>query len=90
MRMMKLKLSIRCVIICAVALMYFNALSAAELSPPLTQQSAAQLIAEQFGDKVLSTSVDKDKASLFRVKTLAEDGRVKIYYVDSITGQILK
>lgn len=63
---------------------------AAEEALPLTEKSAAQLIAEQSGHKVLSTNVDKDDTTLFRVKTLSEQGHVKTYHVDSITGQILK
>ncbi len=63
---------------------------AAEGVLPLTEKSAAQLIADQSGHKVLSTSVDKADATLFRVKTLSDQGHVKTYRVDSITGQILK
>ena len=73
-----------------LATLHFSTLYAAEVSPPLTQKLAAQLIADQSGHKVLSTTVDKDDETLFRVKTLSEEGHVKTYQVDSMTGQVLK
>lgn len=72
-----------------IASLYIGVLSAAEHALPLTEKAAAQLIANESGDKVLSTSVDKNDETQFRVKTLSEQGHIKTYRVDSVTGQIL-
>ena len=58
---------------------------------PLTQESAAEFIRSKTGGKVLS--VDRDAVpdeTFFRVKVISEQGRVKIYRVDSSTGKIVE
>ena len=65
-------------------------LSAAETSPSLTQEMAAELITEYSGNKVISTSIDKNNAAIYRIKTLSNKGHVKVYRVDSISGKIQK
>lgn len=54
---------------------------------PLNQESAAELIRSETGEKVLSVVKDK---SFFRVKTISDQGRVKIYRVSASTGKIVE
>ena len=58
-----------------------------EIQLPLTKQSAAELIRVESQGKVLS--VDKNEfegKTIFRVKVLHDDGKIKFYRLDPLTG----
>jgi len=64
--------------------------SAGHLQLPLTQESAAELIRSETGDKVLSVDSEKvENETFFRVKVISKQGRVKVYRVASSTGEIV-
>ncbi len=55
---------------------------------PLTKASAAQQVKSQSGGKVLSVDEkQRHGQTLYRVKVLHEDGKVKIYQLDATTGK---
>ncbi|NOQ82305.1 MAG: hypothetical protein GQ548_07260 [Methylophaga sp.] len=58
-----------------------------EIQLPLTRASAAELIRTESHGKVLS--VDKKKVRgkiIFRVKVLHNNGKIKMYHLDPLTG----
>lgn len=64
---------------------------ASDVALPLTKDSAAKLIQQQTNGKILS--VDKNQRNnktVFRVKVLHDQGKVKMYRLDAKTGRKLK
>mgnify|MGYP000238057835 CR=1 FL=1 len=58
-----------------------------EIQLPLTKQSAAELIRVESQGKVLSVNKNQYKGkSVFRIKVLHDDGKIKFYRLDPITG----
>lgn len=59
-----------------------------EIKLPLTKESAAELIRVETQGKVLSVDKKPYKSgSIFNIKVLHDDGTVKIYRLDPITGR---
>jgi uncharacterized membrane protein YkoI len=58
-----------------------------EIQLPLTKQSAAELIRVESQGKVLSVNKNQYKGqSVFRIKVLHNDGKIKFYRLDPQTG----
>ena len=58
-----------------------------EIQLPLTKKSAAELIKVESNGKVLSVDEEQDNGkTIFRVKVLHNDGKIKIYRLDPETG----
>ena len=58
-----------------------------EIQLPLTKTSAAELIRLESKGKVLSVEEKHvSNVTLFRVKVLHNDGKIKIYSIDKATG----
>jgi len=58
-----------------------------EIMLPLTKESAAELIRVETQGKVLSVDKKPYKdGSIFRIKVLHDDGTIKIYRLDPLTG----
>ena len=54
---------------------------------PLTKNTAAELARIQSGGKILSVDEQKQgNRTIFRVKVLHNNGKVKIYHIDRDTG----
>ena len=61
-----------------------------DIQLPLTRESAAELVRIESDGKVLSVDEKKDNGdTIFRVKVLHENGKIKIYSVDQKTGHTL-
>ena len=61
-----------------------------EIQLPLTKESAAELVRLESQGKVLSVDKKSDKGNtVFRVKILHNNGKIKIYSVDQKTGHTL-
>jgi len=57
----------------------------------LTKTSAAQQVQKASGGKVLSVDDKRQgKQTIFRVKVLHDDGKIKIYQLDAATGKEIK
>ena len=55
---------------------------------PLTKDSAAHLIQQKTGGRVLSVDTDsKNGKTLYHIKVLHESGKIKIYNLDAQTGK---
>lgn len=62
-----------------------------ETALPLTEASAAQVIQTETGAKILSVEQsDNQGATIFHVKALYEDGKIKIHHLDAETGKTTK
>jgi uncharacterized membrane protein YkoI len=58
-----------------------------DIQLPLTKQSAAELIRVESQGKVLSVNKSQYRGtSVFRIKVLHDDGKVKFYRLDPQTG----
>ncbi|OUR63669.1 hypothetical protein A9Q79_10060 [Methylophaga sp. 42_25_T18] len=58
-----------------------------EIQLPLTKQSAAELIRVEYQGKVLSVDKNKFKGkTIFRVKVLHDNGKIRFYRLDPLTG----
>ena len=58
-----------------------------EIQLPLTKQSAAELIRVEYQGKVLSVDRNRFKGkTIFRVKVLHDNGKIKFYRLDPLTG----
>mgnify|MGYP000476909695 CR=1 FL=1 len=58
-----------------------------EIQLPLTKQSAAELVRVESKGKVLSVDKSKFKGkSIFKVKVLHDNGKIKFYRLDPKTG----
>ena len=58
-----------------------------EIQLPLTKASAAELIRTESKGKILSVDKKDIKGkSIFRVKVLHNNGKIKIYQLDPLTG----
>jgi uncharacterized membrane protein YkoI len=58
-----------------------------EIQLPLTKQSAAELIRVESQGKVLSVNKDQYRGkSVFRIKVLHDNGKIKFYRLDPQTG----
>lgn len=61
-----------------------------EIQLPLTKESAAELVRLESQGKILSVDKKNDKGNtVFRVKVLHNNGKIKIYSVDQKTGHTL-
>jgi len=61
-----------------------------DIQLPLTRESAAELVRIESEGKVLSVDEKKGNGNtIFRVKVLHENGKIKIYSVDQKTGHTL-
>ena len=55
---------------------------------PLTEETAAEHIKQKTNGKILSVATkQKDGKTIFRVKVLHQDDKIKIYPLDAETGQ---
>ena len=59
-------------------------------SLPLSQTAAAEMVADETGNKVISSHVDQHDNAILRVKTLTNKGHIKVYRIDVNTGKIKK
>lgn len=58
---------------------------------PLTKDSAASLVQQQTQGKILSVDEKHKKGkTVFQVKVLHDEGKIKIFRLDAETGQKLK
>jgi|GEM_PF-586642 len=58
-----------------------------EIQLPLTKRTAAELVRVESEGKVLSVDKVQHKGkSIFRVKVLHDDGKIKLYRIDPQTG----
>lgn len=58
-----------------------------DIDLPLTQQTAAELAQVETGGRVLSVDQEQyQNHTIFRVKVLHQDGKVKTYRLDRDTG----
>ena len=58
-----------------------------DIQLPLTKESAAELVRIESKGKVLSVDKKSDNGkTIFRVKVLHDNGKIKVYRLDSNTG----
>jgi uncharacterized membrane protein YkoI len=64
---------------------------AGDIKLPLTKDTAAQLIQQQTKGKILSVDEDHyQNQTVFSVKVLHHNGKIKIFRLNAETGQQLK
>lgn len=64
---------------------------AGDVALPLTKDTAASLIQQKTKGKILSVDKQRNNGkTVFRVKVLHKDGKVKMFRMDAATGNRLK
>lgn len=57
---------------------------------PVSIDAAAAMVRRISGGRVIAAdSMDEDGKALYRIKVLLPEGRVRVYVVDPLTGQVL-
>ncbi len=60
-----------------------------DIQLPLTKESAAELVQIESKGKILSVDKKSDHGkTIFRVKVLHDNGKIKVYSLDSDTGHV--
>ncbi|MCG6937695.1 MAG: PepSY domain-containing protein [Gammaproteobacteria bacterium] len=70
----------------SIALLLLLATPAAAASQEISKQQAMSIATEAYPGRVLSVKRDDD---VYKVKTLSEDGKVRVVVIDATSGKIL-